>query len=338
MRFGEVPAAAPASQVTARRRTIPFDYAFRYQLTGERDRVHRETVTVSIEATFVAVSIGYGVVPDVQPVRFSLPPIQQEAGVPIRELVLNRMVASVTGAAAPAAAQRVALDNVGALRLNAGALGPQLLNPLLPAPIAAIVPPAPRPGQPVPIADRATSGIRSLFVGELIDGLATSLDEQPGGRRAASTVGGVNRIGPMTAQVLRNGIRIRPDVLERVLMGDGTAPLTEDDAFEAVAAPPDQILFKYALFDDGSGREFQSEPLLNLSGLGISNGDRPFRHFARPIAFAPRSRIRLEITEISEFTGELHVSLQGYKMLGAPGSPTGGPTPRVRPSRRGGRR
>ena len=36
------------------RRTIPFDYAFRYKLNGERDRVVNDTVTVSIEATFVA--------------------------------------------------------------------------------------------------------------------------------------------------------------------------------------------------------------------------------------------------------------------------------------------
>ena len=56
--LGEAPAAVT-------RKTIPFDVAFRYDLTGEPDRVHRETVTISIEATFVAVSVGYGIVPTV---------------------------------------------------------------------------------------------------------------------------------------------------------------------------------------------------------------------------------------------------------------------------------
>ena len=78
------------------------------------------------------------------------------------------------------------------------------------------------------------------------------------------------------------------------------------------------MAFKYALFDQGSGREFQSEPILNIAGLGSSDGKRPFRYFARPIEFAPRSTIRLQITEVSAFQGELHVSLHGYKTLGTP--------------------
>ena len=82
------------------------------------------------------------------------------------------------------------------------------------------------------------------------------------------------------------------------------------------------MAFKYALFDQGSGREFQSEPILNIAGLGSSDGKRPFRYFARPIEFAPRSTIRLQITEVSAFQGELHVALHGYKTLGTPGTPT----------------
>jgi len=95
--------------------------------------------------------------------------------------------------------------------------------------------------------------------------------------------------------------------------------------FQVVSAPSDQIQFLYALFDDGSGREFQSEPLLNTAGLGSSDGDRPFRYFARPITFEPRSVIRMEVTEKSDFQGELHVTLHGYKVLGSPGTPTGRP-------------
>ncbi|MGH9957141.1 MAG: hypothetical protein ACREBC_08420 [Pyrinomonadaceae bacterium] len=94
------------------------------------------------------------------------------------------------------------------------------------------------------------------------------------------------------------------------------------DLFQVIGSPPEQIQFLYALFDDGSGRELQSEPILNIAGLGISNGDRPFRYFAQPITFAPRSTIRMEVTEVSDFTGELHVSLHGYKILGGAGTPT----------------
>jgi hypothetical protein len=93
--------------------------------------------------------------------------------------------------------------------------------------------------------------------------------------------------------------------------------------FQVVGTPPEQIQFLYAIFDEGSGREFQNDPILNIAGLGISDGDRPFRYFARPITFTPHSTIRLEVTEVSAFQGDLHISLHGYKVLGGAGTPTG---------------
>ncbi len=68
--------------------------------------------------------------------------------------------------------------------------------------------------------------------------------------------------------------------------------------------------------DEATDREFQSDPVLNIAGLGAADGKRPFRYFAQPITFAPLATIRMEITEQSDFRGELHVSLHGYKMLG----------------------
>ena len=267
------------------RRRIPFDYAFRYALTGEPGRVQRQTVTISVESAFVAVSIGYGVVPVVQPIRFGLPHPPVTTTPAMEERQVDRVLNS-------------AVPNVRAGRFAA-------FRTALSAAIQA----------------RGTPGIRAVFFGELIDAVSTRLGESPGGVRPVATEAGA--IGPLTAQVLAQGFRIRPEILQRVLMGDGTAALQEDDAFEAVAAPPDQIQFLYALFDDASGREFQSGPILNIAGLGISDGGRPFRHLARPIRFAPRSTVRMEITEVSRFAGDLHVSLQGYRVLGAPGSPTG---------------
>jgi hypothetical protein len=231
------------------RRTIPFDYAFRYDLRGERNLVQNSTVTVSIEAAFTAVSIGYGVVPTVQPIEFGISAFTTGAGLP-------------------------------------------------------------------------STGVSSTFLpaslDEVIEALAETLEEHvqlPGGR-----------IGPRTATVLRDGIRLNPEFAERILLASAGGSLSNEilgRAFQAVAAPPARIAFKYALFDDGSGREFQSEPILNTAGLGASDGGRPFRYFARPIEFAPRSAIRMQVTELSEFQGELHVSLQGYKTLGGFGTPTG---------------
>jgi hypothetical protein len=221
------------------RKTIPFDFAFRYELTGKPGTVRRNVVTVSIEAAFVAVSIGYGVVPTVETITFGPPP---------------------SGTT----------DKVS---------------------------------------------LRSITFGDVIDGLSQTLgDVIP------------RQVGPQVASVLANGIKLSDVLRSSALLGGGTSALDADatgSLFQAVAAPADRVQFRYALFDDATGREFQSEPILNIAGLGIADGDRPFRYFARPIRFAPRSTIRLEITEESEFVGELHVALQGYKILGGASSPTG---------------
>ena len=225
-------------------RTIPFDYVFRFdgpnnELKGQPGLVHNSTVEISIEAAFTAVSIGYGVVPKVEPITFGLP---------------------------PAATARVS--------------------------------------------------IFATTLGELVVSLSEKLDEL----EFVNT----GKIGPRTATVLKDGLRFNPEFAERILLTRGfeSDQQISGEAFQAVAAPPERVAFKYAIFDQGSGREFQSEPILNIAGLGSSDGKRPFRYFARPIEFAPRSTIRLQITEVSAFKGELHVALHGYKTLGTQGTPT----------------
>jgi hypothetical protein len=80
------------------------------------------------------------------------------------------------------------------------------------------------------------------------------------------------------------------------------------------------IDFKYSMVDSGTGRELQNRPIHNLAGLGSANGERPFRAFAKPMMFLPRSTIRFEIEEISEgadyVDAELYIVLHGYKVLG----------------------
>jgi hypothetical protein len=231
----------------AGRRTIPFDYAFRYDLTAKPGNVINKTVTVSIEGAFVAVSIGYGVVPKVTPIIF---------------------------------------------------------GPKIPPPIILLT----GNGNKVPVRD--------ISLGAVLDGLDSKLPETSRLLKRET--------GPEA--VLKNGLKLNPDVAEVALQDGGKTPLDPSilaKLFQVVAAPPDNIQFLYAIFDEGSGREFQNEPILSIAGLGISNGDRPFRYFAKPIVFAPQSTIRLEVREVSDFQGELHIVLHGYKVLGGAGTPTG---------------
>lgn len=240
--FGESVATPPAP-----RRTIPFDYAFRFDLKGQPGLVQNSKVEVSIEAAFTAVSIGYGVVPTVHPITFGPPPPPS---------------------------------------------GPVLFS-------------------------TTTKTIFDTTFGDIIGTLSKALDEDFNSSNG--------RIGPRTAAVFKDGLRFNPEFAERIFLtgGVGLDNRMLSAVFQAVGAPPERVAFKYALFDQGSGREFQSEPILNIAGLGSPDGKRPFRYFARPIEFAPRSTIRMQITEVSAFQGELHVSLQGYKTLGTPGTPTG---------------
>jgi hypothetical protein len=137
----------------------------------------------------------------------------------------------------------------------------------------------------------------------------------------------LNRVvGAQGADVIRSGFRINPDLAGRALLNSGNALLDNasmENLFQVFVPPADQVQFLYALFDDGSGRAFQSDPVLNIAGLGDAGGERPFRHFATPITFAPMATIRMEITEVSTQPARLFVSLHGYKVLGGPGTPTG---------------
>lgn len=309
--IAEVNGLGEGLPATSGQRTIPFDYAFRYDLEGKLDAVHNSTVTVSIEAPFAAVSIGYGVVPKVQPVRFGF---------------LPKSVLDDARTAAPAALPPPRLLSFvrGPLFTNATALTTRIFPPVVGS-APAIPLAAPAPGgtaaaapAPPPLGEQVRTLAPQFFSGAVLKAAAERLGEE-------AKAGGA--IGPRTAAVLKTGFRLNPVFADKILValesGRPLDPKILSEAFEAVGAPPDQIQFLYALVDEGTGREFQSEPILNTAGLGTANGMRPFRYFARPIEFAPRSVIRMTIIEKSAFKGELHVSLQGYKTLGVPGTPTG---------------
>jgi len=101
---------------------------------------------------------------------------------------------------------------------------------------------------------------------------------------------------------------------------DQIDPAILGSAFEPACGPED-ISFLYSIDVVSTGRELQNKPIHNIAGLGIANGDRPFRPFARPVAFEPRSVIRIQIEELSTLPGTLYIVLQGFKLLGSGRTP-----------------
>src|SRR5689334_8133373 len=77
---------------------------------------------------------------------------------------------------------------------------------------------------------------------------------------------------------------------------------------------PEAVSFRYNILDSGTGRELQNEPIQNIAGLGIANGERPFKKLARPLNLEPRSTIRISVEEHFG-RGDLFIVLQGYKVL-----------------------
>jgi hypothetical protein len=246
------------------RKTIPYEYSFRFSLTGVRDATLTKTITVSVESSFVAVSIGYGVVPTDSTVTFGVPP------------------------------------------------------PTTAKPSILVAGPGSQFGT-----------LLTTNFGELITSIAQSVEENDALLKGT--------IGPATAAVLTNGFKLNPRLAERILLGAGKSNVDTPELatmFSSIGVPAGQVQFLYALRDEGTGREFQSQPILNTAGLGNADGNRPFRYFATPISFAPRSTIRMDVIEVSSFKGELHVVLHGYKVLGETGTPTSLTSARSRYARR----
>jgi hypothetical protein len=121
---------------------------------------------------------------------------------------------------------------------------------------------------------------------------------------------------------LERGFRISPNFV-KFLDADADLSTIQAElaqAFEPGCGPED-VSFLYTIDVPSTGRELQNKPIHNVAGLGIANGDRPFRPLARPIAFEPRTSIRIQVEEISTLSGTLFIVLQGYKTLGTGRTP-----------------
>jgi hypothetical protein len=126
------------------------------------------------------------------------------------------------------------------------------------------------------------------------------------------------RLFPTSA--LQDGIRLRPQFQRMAFRTNGNlagafpAPLL-DEIFERLNVP-DDVSFRYSIFDSGRGIELQNQPIHNVAGLGIANGKRPFKALPRPMVCVPRSTIRVKVEEHFG-RGILFIVFQGFKILDA---------------------
>jgi hypothetical protein len=118
------------------------------------------------------------------------------------------------------------------------------------------------------------------------------------------------------AQSLFDGIRIHP-LRTRFAFAAGQLGQVSQDLlgrlFQSLNRP-EETRFLYSINDTGTGRELQNQRVFNVAGLGIANGERPFKVFRKPMNFLPRSSIRVQVEEVFG-RGRLFLVFQGYKIL-----------------------
>jgi hypothetical protein len=121
-----------------------------------------------------------------------------------------------------------------------------------------------------------------------------------------------------SSDALLDGIRLRPAYARLAFdnggnLSAGVRVEIANDLFERLNRP-ESVAFRYRLFDGGAGRDLQNQPIFSVAGLGIADGQRPFKRLPRPLNFEPRSTFRVTVQEITG-RGMLHLVLQGYKRL-----------------------
>ena len=126
------------------------------------------------------------------------------------------------------------------------------------------------------------------------------------------------RLNNMPVSALTDGFRIKPGFMRLAvdnlgILNPALPVALVHSIFETLNRAED-VSFRYSIFDSGTGRELQNEPIQNIAGLGIANGDRPFKKLARPLHLEPRSTLRVSIEERFG-RGDLFIVLQGYKLL-----------------------
>ena len=166
----------------------------------------------------------------------------------------------------------------------------------------------------------------SVGYGLLVEDRDVDLDVQSALRPGGDTFDlSLLQLSGFPSSALLDGVRIRQNFL-RVALGPNGSLANQlpvelaDQIFERLNRPED-VSFRYAIVDTGTGHELQNRSLNNIAGLGIADGQRPFKKLARPMSVLPRSTIRVQVEERFG-RGTLYIAFQGYKLLDA--GPQGG--------------
>jgi hypothetical protein len=403
------PQRSAASRNATAVKTIPFDYAFQFALSGTRGNKVQDVVEISTEGIFVALSVGYSLVLDEQRTPRTFPPVIDQRTTPQAPVAIpffvspeNTDFAGFIVAGMPGAEIAIlGLETEEILRtarIQASGtttveLGPDLPDSLrawdrtnsllgeifeIGPPMTPVIGINPSSGRLPAAGDRTVFVYGSaeddisydlfLFKSTSQPGRATKLNSNGIFLNSAVTLGrqtfrqsvsfetalspgdallisdnpdvdvdpfsmftiprprpstislgalaaGLERIGAD----LTRGFRLNPNfaaLFAADLPLDQIAQARFERAFETGSLAAEEVSFLYSLDVGNTGREYQSEPIHNIAGLGIANGDRPFRSFSKPIMFDPRSFIRIQVEELAGPPGTLFIVLQGYKMLG----------------------
>jgi hypothetical protein len=303
-------------------RVIPFDYVATVQLAGRPGNRVESEVNVNVEGGFVATAIGYGLAAEDRDVRIQRPgaidgKVTDEAGDGVPDATVQ--VENVETGVSHEVRTDSAPGRVGLYR-----------DPLLPPgewKLTATLPSSDI--DPVdPITITATVRVEAGFTTPVnLTASATPVPDPRTREELKLTTIDLSRL-PLRLfppDALRAGFRIRPNVVrlafaDNVILARAFPIEFVDKLFERLNRP-DDVSFRYTIFDSARGREIQNRLINNIAGLGIANGDRPFKKFARPMTFLPRSTIRVTVEEHFG-RGTLFLVFQGYKILGA--SPMGG--------------
>jgi hypothetical protein len=159
-------------------------------------------------------------------------------------------------------------------------------------------------------------GYVTLAIGYSLDPKDASLQIELNAQVADTDLRTIKLRDIKPAQALLDGIRIHPIRVRLAFSSAGLSTVPTATAARMLQRLnlAEDVRFLYSIIDSGTGRELQNQPVHNIAGLGIANGERPFRVLHKPMTFLPRSTIRVQVREISG-RGRLFVVFQGYKML-----------------------
>ncbi len=294
-------------------RIIPFDYVATFDLTGTPGNIVEDEISINVEGGFVATSLGYGLAVPEADVK-----IQPRGEEPTGAVEGNVTQETSPGAAVPVAGASVSLRNLATNTTQSSTTDSKGVFQ-----VGSLVPGSYEISMATPGAVTARLNVDPGFTSTITIVFQTS--GPPRVAQAQVTDLAQLPLHFFAPDALIDGIRIRPGFLRVAFQDNGSLAGAlprdlVDRLFERLNRVED-VSFRYMIFDTGTGRDWQNQPIHNVAGLGIANGDRPFKKFARPMFFLPRSTIRVRVEERFG-RGRLFLVFQGYKILEAP--PLGG--------------